>query len=491
MDRRDFLAAIGLDRLFAAGLRGRPPVRRAAERTADDYRRDLERHRPDDRPRRRAGGAQHDAGRAGLRRAGGRRRPGRRLRGGGGGAQRGQGRAGAGPLAAGRQLVQRGQDARRRRQLPQGPARLARGRPDRRVPPRRRRQQPAALLGAVGPACSTTRSSASRTSPCCSTPTLYAAEVKDGRIESRDGPLRQDRAPLPHHRQALLRLHRRQPPGPGSRGRDARRPRGPRGVRRVAGRRRPPTSRRRAAASCSPRATSASRCRSRRRSGRARSPRSNCASAPISSWEYGYWWIEWGGELDTIRDNERIRFELLAIVMGVWDHIKNSGKHPDSANWAMDWVGMLPGKRESRRLVGDHMLTQYDLMGLNGDFDDAVGHRRLGPGRAPARPASTTPTSRRSCQIKLPEVYNIPLRSLYSKNVDEPDDGRPQHQRQPRRLHLDARDGHLRRRGPGGGHGRRPVRPAAGSCRGSCTRTRRSWRSSSRRCSATTRRSRA
>jgi hypothetical protein len=38
----------------------------------------------------------------------------------------------------------------------------------------------------------------------------------------------------------------------------------------------------------------------------------------ISSWEYGYWWIEWGGSIDTIRDNERIRFELLSIVMGVW-----------------------------------------------------------------------------------------------------------------------------------------------------------------------------
>ena len=82
----------------------------------------------------------------------------------------------------------------------------------------------------------------------------------------------------------------------------------------------------------------------------------------IDSWEYGYWWIEWGGNRDTIRDNERIRFELLSIVMGVWDYIKNSGEFPDSANWAMDWVGMIPGKRGSRRIMGDHMLTQFDLM---------------------------------------------------------------------------------------------------------------------------------
>jgi hypothetical protein len=136
----------------------------------------------------------------------------------------------------------------------------------------------------------------------------------------------------------------------------------------------------------------------------------------ITSWEYGYWWVEWGGDRDIIRDNERTRFELLAIVMGVWDHIKNSGEHPTSANWAMDWVGMMPGKRGSRRLVGDHVLTQQDLLGKNGDFADAVAiggwpmddHPPGGFDR-PDLPPNTS--------VKSAEVYNIPLRSLYSKNV--------------------------------------------------------------------------
>ncbi len=104
-----------------------------------------------------------------------------------------------------------------------------------------------------------------------------------------------------------------------------------------------------------------------------------------TSWEYGYWWIEWGGITDTIRDNERIRFELLSIVTGVWDYIKNSGKFPEAETWAMDWVGMVPGKRESRRIEGDHILTQQDLMGLNGAVRRCRGHRRLEPRRAPAR----------------------------------------------------------------------------------------------------------
>jgi hypothetical protein len=133
-----------------------------------------------------------------------------------------------------------------------------------------------------------------------------------------------------------------------------------------------------------------------------------------ASWEYGYWWIEWGGNVDTIRDNERIRFELLSIVMGVWDYIKNSGNHPESEYWALDWVGMMPGKRGSRRLVGDHMLTQSDLM--SGRFDDAVAiggwpmddHPPGGFDR-PDLPPNTV--------LRTPEVYDIPLRALYSKNI--------------------------------------------------------------------------
>ncbi len=105
----------------------------------------------------------------------------------------------------------------------------------------------------------------------------------------------------------------------------------------------------------------------------------------VGSWEYGYWWIELGGMYDTIRDNEKLRFELLSIVLGVWDHIKNSGLHPDSANWALETVGMIPGKRESRRIMGEHIMTQADLEGGWKTFDRWSGHWRLGHGRSPAR----------------------------------------------------------------------------------------------------------
>lgn len=136
----------------------------------------------------------------------------------------------------------------------------------------------------------------------------------------------------------------------------------------------------------------------------------------IKTWEYGYWWIEWGGALNTIRDNERIRFENLSIVTGVWDYIKNSGDFPESANWGMDWIGMVPGKRESRRIEGDHILTQQDLMGFNGDFEDAVA---IGGWPLDEHPPSgfDNPEIPPFTSIKLAETYNIPLRSLYSKDI--------------------------------------------------------------------------
>jgi len=134
----------------------------------------------------------------------------------------------------------------------------------------------------------------------------------------------------------------------------------------------------------------------------------------IREWDYGYWWIAWGGNKDIIQDNERIRFELLSIVLGVWDYIKNSGNHPESSHWAMDWIGMLPGKRGSRRMVGDHILTQHDLQ--RGDIDDAVAiggwpmddHPPAGFDRSDLKP---------NIAVRFEEAYNIPFRSLYSRNV--------------------------------------------------------------------------
>ena len=74
------------------------------------------------------------------------------------------------------------------------------------------------------------------------------------------------------------------------------------------------------------------------------------------------WWVEHGGLLDTVHDTERIKWELWQVVYGIWHHIKNSGKFPEAENLTLEWVGMIPGKRESRRFEGDHILTQHDIV---------------------------------------------------------------------------------------------------------------------------------
>ena len=135
----------------------------------------------------------------------------------------------------------------------------------------------------------------------------------------------------------------------------------------------------------------------------------------FSSWEYGYWWIEWGGHIDPIRDNEQIRHELLSIVMGVWDYIKNSDEYPTAVNWALDWVGMMPGKRGGRRIVGDVMLTEHDLLQMR-DWEDAVA---IGGWPLDDHPPGGFDRSDLPPKVvkKPAEVYNIPLRALYSRNV--------------------------------------------------------------------------
>ncbi len=127
----------------------------------------------------------------------------------------------------------------------------------------------------------------------------------------------------------------------------------------------------------------------------------------------GYWWIEWGGKQNTISDNEMIRDELLKMVYGLWDHIKNHGSH-GAENLELDWVGTVVGKRESRRFLGDHLLTQMDIE-ERPEFPDAVAY---GGWPMDIHPADGLRAREMPCiQIYPPGPYNIPLRSLYSKDV--------------------------------------------------------------------------
>lgn len=127
-----------------------------------------------------------------------------------------------------------------------------------------------------------------------------------------------------------------------------------------------------------------------------------------------YWWIEFGGELDTIHDDSRIRDELWSAVYGIWDYIKNSGKF-DADHLTLEWVGAIPGKRESRRFIGDYILTQNDVIKQK-VFEDAVAY---GGWMVDLHPPKGMYTEQGAAQNMYTNgVFQIPYRSLYSVNVD-------------------------------------------------------------------------
>ncbi|QGQ95593.1 FAD-dependent oxidoreductase [Paenibacillus psychroresistens] len=126
-----------------------------------------------------------------------------------------------------------------------------------------------------------------------------------------------------------------------------------------------------------------------------------------------YWWIEWGGELDTVHENERIRDELWAVIYGIWDYIKNSGKF-DADNMTLEWVGSIPGKREFRRFIGDYVLSQNDII-AQVPFEDRIAFGGWSIDLHP--PQGMYSTESGSKHLHADGNYHIPFRSLYSVNV--------------------------------------------------------------------------
>ena len=127
-----------------------------------------------------------------------------------------------------------------------------------------------------------------------------------------------------------------------------------------------------------------------------------------------YWWIEYGGRLDTIHDAEEIKQELWKVVYGIWDYIKNSGKFPQMATYTLEWVGTIPGKRESRRMQGLYTLTQQDIIEQNTHYD-AVSY---GGWAIDLHPSDGVYADGRACnQWHSKGVYQIPYRCFLSSHV--------------------------------------------------------------------------
>jgi len=134
----------------------------------------------------------------------------------------------------------------------------------------------------------------------------------------------------------------------------------------------------------------------------------------LSSEYLNYWWLELGGNRNTIDDTEELRDELVALAVGTWDHIKNSGEY-DSDKWELDFLSFLPGKRESRRMMGEYIITERDISGGR-VFEDEVAF-----GGWPIDdhyPGGFYHRGKPNTNIQPPSPYSLPYRALYSKNVE-------------------------------------------------------------------------
>lgn len=142
--------------------------------------------------------------------------------------------------------------------------------------------------------------------------------------------------------------------------------------------------------------------------------------------EGGYWWIELGVPWNTITDQEALRHELTRHVLGIWDFMKNKDERmmEKTQNYALDWIGQVPGKRESRRIMGRYLLTETDLVNQTVFADEVafggwyVDLHRAG-GLLAEYSEQTAVEGQQSHYMKKSYVgpYGIPMRCLLAKDV--------------------------------------------------------------------------
>ncbi|MEW6356965.1 MAG: FAD-dependent oxidoreductase [Planctomycetota bacterium] len=131
----------------------------------------------------------------------------------------------------------------------------------------------------------------------------------------------------------------------------------------------------------------------------------------------GEWWLEHPGTINDIWDAEKARDELIRISYGYWDYIKNTWPEKERAkNYALTFIPLVDAKRESRRLIGDYILTQNDVQSAR-QFPDAISYGGWPIDVHHPEGIFSGTKGAFDCNPHVP-IYTIPYRSLYSVNID-------------------------------------------------------------------------
>ena len=136
----------------------------------------------------------------------------------------------------------------------------------------------------------------------------------------------------------------------------------------------------------------------------------------------GEWTWETGMNRDQCFEFERIRDYGLLVVYSNWSYLKNRlSENEEYASRRLGWVAYVAGKRESRRLLGDHVLTENDLTeeiaypdasftttwSIDLHYPDPENGKHF-PGEE----------FKSICEHGKTNPYAVPYRCLYSRNID-------------------------------------------------------------------------
>jgi hypothetical protein len=131
------------------------------------------------------------------------------------------------------------------------------------------------------------------------------------------------------------------------------------------------------------------------------------------NWETGFFWNQ-------VDDIEFIRDYGLRAVYGNWDFLKNKSREKEKyREYRLEWVAYIGGKRESRRIMGDIVLKEQDILN-NVQYPDATFtatwtidlHYPV-----VLEGFEEEPFLSRAQHTKI-EPYAVPYRCLYSRNIE-------------------------------------------------------------------------
>jgi hypothetical protein len=139
-----------------------------------------------------------------------------------------------------------------------------------------------------------------------------------------------------------------------------------------------------------------------------------CAKTTKGDWDW-----ETGAHRDQVDEVERIRDYAFRVTYGNWATLKNHPALKDRyAGWRLSWVAYIGGKRESRRLMGDVVLRQQDIVDGRAFPDACVTTTWTIDLHYPKKPACACEAFRSEARHLKIKPYPIPYRCLYSRNVD-------------------------------------------------------------------------